>query len=168
MKEFMTADIEKTDFNPFVRIGKDWALLTAGDQENGWNTMTVSWGSVGVIWNKNVVTVYVRPQRYTLAFLEKSEHFSLSFFSAEYKNALTVCGSKSGRNIDKASETGLRPVVTASGVWFEQANTVFLCKKLFAQQLDPTGFIDPSIATNYPGKDYHIIFIGSINKLLIS
>ena len=52
------------DLNAFKKIGLDWMLVTAGD-ENGWNTMTASWGYAGVIWGKNAFQVVIRPQRYT-------------------------------------------------------------------------------------------------------
>ena len=91
--------------NPFQLIGKDWALVTAGDK-TGFNTMTVSWGSMGVLWNKNIVTVFIRPQRYTRDFLDRFEKFTVSFYPEEHRQALALCGSKSGRVTDKAALAG--------------------------------------------------------------
>ena len=81
--------------NPFQMIGKDWALVTAGD-ETGCNTMTVSWGNMGIMWNKNIVTVFIRPQRYTKEFLDRFDNFTLSFYEESSREALKLCGSKSG------------------------------------------------------------------------
>ena len=62
-------DVKSLKLNPFTAIGEDWLLLTAGNKDNA-NTMTASWGGMGVLWGKNVVTVYVRPQRFTYQFME--------------------------------------------------------------------------------------------------
>ena len=73
---FHEITVSDLSFNPFTRLNKDWALVTVTDPDTGKvNTMTVSWGGVGVLWNKNVVTIYIRPQRYTHEFLEKNRPF---------------------------------------------------------------------------------------------
>ena len=94
---FKEMKAEELQFNPFTKIGKEWMLVTAGDEEKH-NTMTASWGAMGIMWGKNVATVYIRPQRYTKEFIDKEERFTVSFFSEEYRQALEVCGSKSGRD----------------------------------------------------------------------
>ncbi|MBO5253163.1 MAG: flavin reductase family protein, partial [Clostridia bacterium] len=92
---FRSVPYESLSFNPFTKIGKDWALLTAGS-EGDYNTMTVSWGSVGFIWGKPSVTVYVRPQRYTKKFVDRETLFTLSFYSEAHKSALGYLGKASG------------------------------------------------------------------------
>lgn len=158
--------IESLCLNPFTSLDKGWALLTAGDAQNRWNTMTVSWGAMGVIWNKYTVTTYVRPQRYTMELAEKSAYFTLSFFPENYRSALSYCGSKSGRDVDKAKETGLTPVVTETGVYFEEASRVIVCRKLYGQFLTPECFIIPELERNYAAQDYHKMYIGEILNLL--
>lgn len=153
--------------SPVKMIAEDWALLTAGDM-SAFNTMTVSWGGVGELWGKDVAFVFVRPQRYTYEFMEKSEYFTLSFFGGDYKKALGVCGAKSGRDIDKCKETGLIPVEAKGTVAFEQAKTVFVCRKVAFQDLDPNGFLDPSIMDTYAAKDYHRMYVGVIETVLIA
>ena len=131
--------------------------------------MTVSWGQMGVLWNKNVATVYVRPQRHTRHFLEENETFSLSFFPSEYRPALSFCGSHSGRDFDKVKETGLTPVFESGAVWFEQAKLVLVCRKLYRQELLPVCFEDSETESkNYPNRDYRICFIGEIAAALKS
>ena len=99
--------------------------------------MTVSWGSVGIMWNKPVAFTFIRPQRYTFGFLEKNGMFTMSFFDEEYRKALQICGTKSGRDIDKVAATGLTPAFTEDGVpYFEEAKLVLICKKLYAQDLN--------------------------------
>ena len=156
--------IKPTDItdNTFSLIGKDWMLITAGTP-GSYNTMTASWGGVGVLWNRNVCFIFVRPTRYTYEFLEKNDPFSLSFFTDEWKKALSFCGSKSGRDVDKARETGLRPFAGKNKTTgFEQARLVIECKKLYYHDFDPDRFLDPSIEENYSKNDYHRMYVGEI------
>ena len=117
MKKLEVKDLKD---NFFEAIGKEWMLITAGTKEK-FNTMTASWGGIGWLWNKPVAFVFVRPERYTYEFIEKSDYLTLSFLGEENKKIHAVCGSKSGRNTDKVKETGLKPVFTEGGnVVFEQ------------------------------------------------
>ena len=117
MFEKITA--ETLSMNPFTKLGKDWALVTAVDPDTGKsNPMTVSWGGMGVLWGKNVVTVYIRPQRYTHTILDKTDSFTLSFYDmgqSGMREALSLCGKKSGRDMDKAEAAGLHPVPVQDG-----------------------------------------------------
>ena len=142
---FKTISPEGLADNPFHLLQGDWALLTAGDTAEDYNTMTVSWGGVGVLWNKNVVTVYVRPQRYTYEFMERREHFTLSFVESEWKKALSYCGAHSGRDVSKAKECGLTPVLLDGGVSFQEARLVLSCKKLYYSDIEPSHLLDPSL-----------------------
>ncbi len=153
--------------SPVKMIADDWALLTAGTPTD-FNTMTVSWGGVGELWSRDVAFVFVRPQRYTFEFMERYDRFTLSFFGGDCKKALGVCGAKSGREIDKCKETGLVPIEADGGVTFEQAKIVFVCKKIAFQDLDPKGFLDAFIMDTYALKDYHRMYVGVIEKVLIS
>ncbi len=151
----------------FVKmISNDWALLTAGKNDT-FNTMTVSWGGIGELWGKDVCFVFVRPQRYTYEFIEKNDYFSLSFFGGEYKKELGLCGSKSGRDIDKIKETGFTPVDLDATVGFEQAKVNVVLKKLAYQDMNPQGFIDETIMSNYTNNDFHRVYVGEIVKVLI-
>lgn len=163
---FERIDPKSLDQNVFSMIGDQWMLLTAGTREKC-NTMTASWGGLGVLWGKPVATVYIRPQRYTLEFVEREEWFTLAFFGEEYRKALALCGSKSGRDIDKVKECGFT-VETADGApYFAQADLVLVCKKAYWQDMDPTHFLDGEIDGKwYPEKDYHRIFIGEIETVL--
>ncbi len=149
----------------FVKmISNDWALLTAGKSDN-FNTMTVSWGGIGELWNKDVCFVFVRPQRYTYEFMEKNDYFSLSFFGGEHKKELGICGSKSGRDIDKIQETGFIPVDLGEAVGFEQAKVNVVLKKLAYQDIKPDGFVDETIMGNYANNDFHRVYVGEIVKV---
>ena len=120
------------------------------------------------MWNKNVVFTFVRPQRYTLGFVENEEYFTLSGFGKDYRRELSICGSKSGRDIDKVKETGLTPVFGEAAPYFDEAGIVFVCKKLYRQDFSPECFIDASLdEANYAAKDYHKMFVGEIVKVLV-
>lgn len=159
---------EMINDNVFELIGSDWMLVTAGTPDS-YNTMTASWGGMGVLWNRDVCFCVIRPQRYTYEFMEKSNLFTLSFFDEKYRAALDLCGNKSGRDIDKAAESGLTPVAgTIDGTTaFRQARLVIECKKLYVHDIDPAGFLDPSIETMYPQKDYHRMYVGEVMKCVM-
>jgi len=151
--------------NVFDAINKTWILLSSGDKEQ-YNTMTASWGGMGILWNRPVAFVFVRPSRFTYGLMEKGERFSLSFLPEQYRAALNTCGSTSGRDGDKFAKTGLTPVFDAAP-YVEQAHTVLLCKKLYTQDFDPARFLDPNIEKNYNGKDYHRMYVGEITRVLV-
>jgi len=154
---------EQMTDNPFKLVGSDWMLITAGPPD-AYNTMTASWGGFGVLWNRHVCWCVIRPVRYTYQFMEKADSFTLSFFPEEYRSALNLCGSRSGRDIDKAAATGLTPVAgLLDGVTtFAEARLVIECRKLYFQDFIPDHFLDPTIHDNYPQRDYHRMYVGEI------
>lgn len=160
---FRKIDITELGFNPFTKIGKEWTLITGGNMEK-FNTMTASWGQLGVLWNKNVFTCYIRPNRYTYEFIEQGECFTASFFGEEYRKALAFCGSHSGRDCDKMAETGLVPTETDGCVGFEQADMILVCRKLYSYDLQESGFLnDDGIPEQFFGSDpYHRAYISEI------
>ena len=155
--------------NAVKMIGDDWTLITAQKGDGSVNTMTASWGFMGVLWNKPVCAVFIRPQRHTLGFVEEADRLSLTFFDESYRGALRLCGTKSGRDCDKIAEAGLTVARTKGGVpYFSEANIVLICRKLYADTLKPDGFVDPAIASaNYPKNDYHRVFICEIEQCLV-
>lgn len=163
--KFREIDIRGLKESPVKLISDDWALLSAG-KPGEWNTMTVSWGGVGELWGKDVVFAFVRPQRYTREFIEGSDMFSLSFFGGKYKKELSLCGSKSGRDTDKAELTGFAPVFDNGAVYIRQAELVLVCRKIAFFDLNPDGFIDENIESNYASGDYHRMYVGEIVKTL--
>ena len=152
--------------NLFQMLGREWALVTVQDPDTGKvNTMTVSWGGMGVLWGKDVVTIYIRPQRYTHEFLNKTDHFTLSFYDG-MKDALTICGRKSGRDTDKIAEAGLHLTGEESYPWFEESKLVLCCKALYRSAFDPAKMADGIDAANYSNHDYHDVYIAEIVKVM--
>ena len=154
---------------PIQKISRDWMLITAGTQ-NGFNTMTASWGALGFLWNRPTATCYIRPNRYTFEFMEKNDVYSLCFFDEAYRPALTLLGRKSGRDSDKIKESGLTPVCDSEtgAMYFEEAQEVLFLKKLYYSDLDTGTFLDDALhAANYNETNpYHRMYIGEILKLL--
>lgn len=163
MKEL--ASIKKVKENLVKLISDDWALVSAGDRDK-WNTMTISWGAVGELWGKDVVFAFIRPQRYTKEFMDREDYFTVSFFDERYKDALKICGSKSGRDCDKINMAGLTPSFDGEAVYPAEARLVIKCRKIAVQKMDNSGFIDDSIESNYRSGDYHFVYIGEIEKVL--
>lgn len=147
--------------NIFKLINKDWMLITAGEREL-FNTMTASWGAFGELWSKEVAICFIRPQRHTFNFMNKCKMFSLSFFDEKYRDALTICGSTSGRDTDKMEKSGLNPVFDGNHIYFKEAKLILKCEKIYTDDIDPSRFEVESIDKIYPNKDYHRMFIGEI------
>jgi flavin reductase (DIM6/NTAB) family NADH-FMN oxidoreductase RutF len=166
--EWREANLRMLKGSVVDRIGSGWMLITAGDvrtDKGAWNTMTASWGALGVIWNMDVAICLVRPSRHTFSFINKVDSYSLSFFDGQ-REALNVCGSMSGRDTDKAAAAGLTPIVFPdAAVGFKEATEVISCGKLYTHDLAPAHFLDKEIAKNYPDGDYHRLFIGRVLSL---
>jgi len=134
---FQEISIDSLEFNPFNKISKEWMLVTAGDEKKS-NTMTASWGGLGIMWGKNIATVYIRPQRYTKEFVDANDLFTVSFLPDDQRKALNVCGSISGREVeDKWEMAGLHPFYVDGTTAVREAYLVFVCKKQYHQEMKP-------------------------------
>ena len=165
MKEIRPEEIQ---MNPFTLIGKDWLVLTAGN-EDGYNGMTVSWGHLGCLWSPNRPTAiaYVRESRYTKEFMDKSSMFTLSLISD--RKALGYLGSHSGRSEDKFANAGIKPMFIDGTTAVEGAKLVLVCRKLYSAPFVTEGFTDKSIpVSDYANGDLHTMYVGEITKTLIS
>jgi len=168
--EFEKIEPTKIPGNAIQMIGNDWMLITAGNQES-YNTMTAAWGTLGNLWSKPVSTCYIRPQRFTYEFIEKSEYYTLCFFDEEYRDALQYCGTASGRDHkeqNKAEKAGLTPAYTDNGtVYFKEAYLVLECKKLYAEQFNAECFtadvpMKDGTYNTTSKEDMHKFYIGEI------
>jgi flavin reductase (DIM6/NTAB) family NADH-FMN oxidoreductase RutF len=162
MNDYQSISITELRESPAQMIGQDWMLITAGNS-TAFNTMTASWGGLGELWNKQVAFIFVRPQRYTFEFLEREDYFTLSFYDESYRDALTICGTKSGRDTDKVKEAGLTPLPTPYGIAFGEARLIIECRKIYGDFFHHEAFVDTTIADNiYPQADFHKMYVGEI------
>lgn len=149
----------------FSQFDKKWALLTAGNMEK-FNTMTISWGGLGTLWGKPVVTTYVRTSRYTHEFMDDNEYFTVSFYPEAYKGLLGTLGTKSGRDMDKMHLPELVAKQAGESVTFEQAEVTFVCRKLYKQEMEPGNMV-PEIAERFYAKDArHDMYVGEVVEIL--
>lgn len=166
MHTFQPIPTDIFEFNPFEKIGKEWMLITA-ENEGNVNTMTASWGGLGVMWGKDVAYIVVRDSRYTRELIDKSETFSLSFLNAEYHSALKYLGAVSGRDEDKIANARLHVNHHEQIPFIDEASTVFVCKKMCKQPLTKDNFTMDSIDEKwYQNGDYHNLYIGEIVSIL--
>ena len=153
--------------SPFARIGSDWMLITA-EHGGRTNAMTASWGGMGVMWNENVAVIVLRPQRFTKTLVDAADRFSLTFYSSTHRAALQYMGKATGFDEDKVKGSGLTLAREDGVPYFQEADTVMLCTKQYVQPMDPACFVDRSLdAAWYPGKDYHVMYVARIDKLLV-
>ncbi len=163
MKEINIRDLNK---NAVKMISDEWALLTAGNEE-GFNTMTVSWGGIGELWGKDVAFVFVRPQRYTKEFIDREGKMTLSFFAGGYKKEMGICGKKSGRDTNKFEETGLTPVFEYDTVYVKEATHVLVLKTLAIADMKGEYILEKAIIPDcYENGDFHKVYICEIVKTL--
>lgn len=164
---FKEANIK--DYRPDSFGLKDkWMLITASKPDGTVNTMTASWGGFGVMWNKEVAFIVIRPQRYTREFVESSDSFSLTFFDKSYLKDLGYLGKVSGRDENKIERTNLAVVTKDNTPYFQEAKNVIFAKKLFVQRIEENAFLDNSIIERwYPEKDFHYLYIAEITKILV-
>ncbi len=164
MKEIKAEDIKD---NAFRLIGKDYLAVTVqGDSRV--NAMTASWGGLGVLWNKNVATIYLRPSRYTKELLDAGEEFSLCVLGNSIKNRYEYLGSHSGRDEDKMLVSKLKVNYMNDVPWIDGSRLVLFCRKLYAQEMDAFCFTDEKILKqNYRKDDFHTMYIAEITKVII-
>lgn len=163
--------IPKEEFaaNLFDLFHRKWFLLTSGCYgTRQFNTMTVSWGFLGEMWMRPTAIAVVRPQRYTLEFMERYDSFTLCAFGESFRKALNLCGSKSGREVNKVEAAGLTAIAseTVASPGFQEAELILECRKVYRGEFRKECFIDKMIPVEfYPARDFHRIFVGEITRI---
>lgn len=165
MHVFQPIPFDYVELNPFEKIGKEWALVSAGSKQDA-NTMTVSWGGLGVLWGKNVFFIFIRDSRYTKEFIDTYDFFSVSFMDKEYKDAMNYCGSHSGRYEDKLANAGLTWNYKHSIPFIDEGALVFLCQKLSATRITEESFLAPHIKEWYADGDMHTMYVAEILEVM--
>ena len=172
MIEFREIAVSELNIHPCTAIAKEWMLITAGNEDRGYNTMTASWGHIGSIWGHGgglpTSVIFIRPQRFTKEFVDREDYYTLTFFDPQYKKALGYLGSHSGRDSDKITEAGLTPVFLEGTTAFAEASLVLVCRKLYRAPLVEEGFLDREVLEDcYPERDLHDMYIGQITKVFV-
>ncbi len=165
MQNFTNVSPYEYSENIFETLGKKWFLISA-QKDDKINAMTASWGGIGILWNKPVVYIFVRPQRYTNTLIDATTTFSLSFFPEEYRDILRYMGRVSGKEEDKIKESGLQLIQDTEAPMYKESDVTIICEKLYHQQLNPNGFINQKINDqHYPSHDHHIMYVGEIKQI---
>lgn len=149
--------------NPFDLIGNQWYLITAGSKDD-FNTMTASWGEMGIMWGVASTTCAVRTSRNTFKYMEENEIYTFCFFDKKYHEVLEYCGSHSGRDVDKVKETGITPFEIDEAVAFKEASLILVCRKMYSKMFEPENFTDPEARDKWYNErnPYHKEYIGEI------
>ena len=165
MKEI---SINELNENAFDLIKNQWAIITVktNDKVNG---MTANWVQLGHLWNNYVISLYVRKQRYTYEYIDNTNEYSVCFFDNKYKEQLTYLGTKSGKDYDKLKECKMTTNKFNNVDYINEAKLVFICEKIYVDDIKPNNFIDNNINDNcYPNKDYHRVYVSKIKHVLIN
>lgn len=166
MNTLKSVALDTLEFNPFTKIGKEWMLITSGSEAKA-NTMTASWGGLGVMWGKNTAFIVVRQSRYTKEFIDNGGTFSLSFLPEEHRKALSYLGTVSGRTENKIEQSGLSLAFQDGIPYIAEGSMILLCKKLSATPLTADQFISGEIEEKwYKDGDLHTLYIGEILDVL--
>lgn len=165
---FKEIQVHEIADNVFEMIGKQWMLVTAARSDKEVNTMTASWGGLGVLWGKPVAFVFIRPQRYTRAFMDDANQVTLSFYEEQYRSMLSYMGSTSGRDENKIKHEHLTLQFDGEAPYFEEAAMVIKGKKLYRQTMEAACVQDAGTVTKFYEKDdWHILYVYEIEKVLV-
>lgn len=148
------------NINPFTKFNNDWALVTSGTKDK-FNSMTISWGSMGTLWFKDIITIYIRPSRYTFELLNSCDTFTISFYDNKYKNELGIFGKYSGRDTNKVELTKFNPIYLEDGITYKEAKETIVLKKIYVQQLDKNLIVNEDNIYN-SDEDEHYMIIGEV------
>ena len=164
MKEI---SIKELDDNAFDLIANQWAIITVKADDKV-NAMTANWVQLGYLWSQNVITTYVRRQRYTYDFIEKNNEYAICFFEEAYRKELGYLGTKSGRDFDKLKECNMTVSQYNNVDYIDQARLVFICEKIYVDDIREEKFIDKNIIADcYPNKDFHKVYVSRIKHILV-
>lgn len=159
---FNKINVNKINENVFKLLTEDNALITSGTLEDH-NTMTIAWGSFGVLWRMPIFTAYVKPTRYTFNYMEKSDTYSICFFNEKIAHdIMKYCGSHSGRYVNKDQACNLTPIILDDTIAYEEARLIIICKKVYSDEFMEEKIIDKSIMGIYQDNQIHHFYIGKI------
>lgn len=151
--------------NKTLALFRDPGLLLASTKGSGEsNVMAIGWGTVGIIWGKPIFVVLVRPSRYTYEFIEDSGAFTVNVPSDDMREWVNVCGSRSGRQMDKFAtyNMAITPGHTVSAVTIDACPMVYECRVVHSNDVIPANLAAEIESSFYGGADYHRVYFGEI------
>lgn len=158
-------DITTLNNNFFEAVSTEYMLICAGTPKS-YNMMTASWGAFGWLWNKPVALIFIRPERYSYNFTENHDYISLSFLGLqpEIRKLYHLCGTQSGREVNKMEIPGLTPVGICNDqcVSFQESRLILVGKKVYATNLNKQDFLDDTIYNRWYNKQQ-----GNLHRLYI-
>jgi len=156
--------IRDLDLPPFTTFDPNGILLVSGQDAVHANVMTISWGMFGIMWGKPIVMVMVRPTRHTWEYITKAADFTVNWMGQDWAEAVQVCGTASGRDMNKFETTGLHPVrgLQVDSPVIRESVLAVECRIVYRDTVRPESFIDPSLSFVYEAEDYHALFYGEV------
>ncbi|MBE0635967.1 flavin reductase [Candidatus Bipolaricaulota bacterium] len=146
-------------------IAGNGAFLNVNTPDGRVNPMTIAWGQVGIVWGRPIFSVFVRKSRYTYECLQSAQSFTVSVPRlGELADELALCGTKSGRDLDKVQACGLMlvpgrsvdtPILGQCGLHYE-------CAIVARAQFEAPDFVSKTIHRKYESTDLHQITLGEI------
>ena len=131
---------------------------TRGDGQS--NAMVIGWATVGVVWGLQVMVVLVRPSRYTYSFIEDSKVFTVNVPTSEMADLVKLCGTRSGRDVDKLAQVATSVGQRVSCVTIDACPLVYECQVVHWNDVQPQALTPGIDARSYPGGDYHRLYYG--------
>jgi len=170
---FKAIDVKDMPEDVFTLIGKNFAVLTAGNPSH-YNSMVAGWGGWGILFSKPAAFLMLRSNRYTLELMRKEQRYTMTFFADEFKDEIMQFGKQSGRDSDeKMKNTKLTAVEMPSGnITFKEAKLIIECNLVQVTTVTPDDFYTEEskkfvIGAHAETKDYHKVVFGEITNVWV-
>ncbi len=140
-------------------------FLTVKDHKGNVNTMTISWGHIGIVWNLPVFIVYVKTSRYTHELMSNATDFTVNVpKEGTLKQALKIAGEVSGNKTDKFEKGNItlgesRQVKTPI---IKECQLQYECSIIYKQSQNPQEMMKDVVNKHYPDDHHHVVFYGKI------
>ena len=158
-------DPMELNMNPVGNFAQDWMALAMGNSKK-YNSMTISWGTIGELWNKPVVIVFVSSDRASKQMMDDNAYFTVTGFprTKACKDALVYIGSHSLRDDpDKTANAGLTVEFTEAGnPIFAEGRLAIECRKMYSEPFDLSRVPQDIRERMYAEMGVHTMYIGEI------
>lgn len=166
----MKRKINVWEYAPQILEALGKGVLLTTEENDKVNTMTIGWGTLGIQWGKPICTVFVRESRYTKELLDKTGVFTVNVpAGGDCKEILKVCGTRSGRELDKVQilDLHLEAGETVNVPAIKELPITLECKVIYQQDQDPAAINEENTKAFYSNGDYHTAYYGQITAAYI-